>query len=47
MLPSELAAVLADPEEVANRIYGSKIAVGSNQFYLLTLWGVKACLLML
>jgi hypothetical protein len=47
MLPSELAAVLADPKEIANRVYGSKIVVGSNQSYLLTLWGVKACLLTL
>jgi hypothetical protein len=45
--PAELPAVLADPHEVARRVYGSKITVVSNQCYLLTLWGVKACLLML
>jgi hypothetical protein len=44
---ADLPAVLADPKEVADRIYGSKIVVGSNQSYLLTLWGVKACLLTL
>jgi hypothetical protein len=47
MLPSELAGVLANPQDVSNRIYGSKIVIGSNQSYLLTLWGVKACLLTL
>lgn len=45
--PADIPAVLADPKQVANRIYGSKIVVGSNQAYLLTLWGVKACLLTL
>jgi hypothetical protein len=47
MDPAELPAVLADYKEVADRIFGSKIAVAANQCYLLTLWGVKACLLML
>ncbi|KAF2097798.1 hypothetical protein NA57DRAFT_13344, partial [Rhizodiscina lignyota] len=45
--PSELPTILADPKEVADRVYGSKIVVGSNQCYLLTLWGVKGCLLTL
>lgn len=43
----ELPAVLADPKETADRIFGSKIVVGTNQCYLLCLWGVKASLLML
>ncbi|KIW00495.1 uncharacterized protein PV09_08016 [Verruconis gallopava] len=46
-LPFEADAILANPEEIRQRIYGSKIVVGSNQAYLLTLWGVKTCLLML
>lgn len=45
--PSELSAVLANPQEVRDRIFGSKIVIGTNQCYLLTLWGVKACLLTL
>jgi hypothetical protein len=45
--PSDIPTVLADPKQVSDRIYGSKIVVGSNQAYLLTLWGVKACLLTL
>jgi hypothetical protein len=45
--PDLLESILKDPEDVAKRIIGSKIVVGSNQAYLLTLWGVKACLLML
>ncbi|KAF2674698.1 hypothetical protein BT63DRAFT_408859 [Microthyrium microscopicum] len=45
--PGELDGILANPQDVKDRIYGSKIVVGSNQAYLLTLWGVKACLLML
>jgi hypothetical protein len=47
MNPSEVPGVLADPKDVADRIFGSKIVVGTNQCYLLTLWGVKASLLML
>lgn len=46
-LPHQEAAILSSPAEVEQRIYGSKIVVGSNQAYLMTLWGVKACLLML
>lgn len=45
--PDLLDSILADPKEVQERIFGSKIVVGSNQSYLMTLWGVKACLLML
>lgn len=45
--PDQLSSILQDPDDVAKRIIGSKIVVGSNQAYLLTLWGVKACLLML
>ncbi|KAJ9604334.1 hypothetical protein H2200_011168 [Cladophialophora chaetospira] len=47
LLAAELPAVLADPQQVQNRIFGSKIVVGTNQCYLLTLWGVKACVLTL
>ncbi|KIV99614.1 uncharacterized protein PV09_08789 [Verruconis gallopava] len=45
--PEQLEGILNDPREVQDRIYGSKIVVGLNQAYLVTLWGVKACLLML
>ncbi|KAF2496961.1 hypothetical protein BU16DRAFT_560270 [Lophium mytilinum] len=42
--PATRAEILANAHDVASRIRGSKIVVGSNQCYLLTLWGVKACL---
>ena len=45
--PDLLKSIMADPKEVQERIYGSKIVVGLNQAYLMTLWGVKACLLIL
>ena len=45
--PDQLSAVLANPKDVSDRIFGSKIVVGTNQCYLLTLWGSKACLLTL
>ncbi|KAF2398115.1 hypothetical protein EJ06DRAFT_123778 [Trichodelitschia bisporula] len=47
MQPHEIPAVLADPAKIRDRIYGSKVIVGSNQAYLLTLWGTKSCMLAL
>ncbi|ORY01444.1 hypothetical protein BCR34DRAFT_98005 [Clohesyomyces aquaticus] len=44
---SQLAVVLADPRLFKEHVFGSKIVVASNQCYLFTLWGVKACLLTL
>ncbi|KAL4919223.1 hypothetical protein BDW62DRAFT_179696 [Aspergillus aurantiobrunneus] len=43
--PSETDAILSDPDEVARRIYGSKIVIGLEQCMLLSTWGVKTCLL--
>ncbi|KAL2787952.1 hypothetical protein BJX66DRAFT_327445 [Aspergillus keveii] len=41
---SELESILADPQDVANRIYGSKIVIGLEQCMLVSTWGVKTCL---
>ncbi|KAL4783286.1 hypothetical protein BJX76DRAFT_330194 [Aspergillus varians] len=40
----ELDEILADPADVAARIYGSKIVIGLEQCMLLSTWGVKSCL---
>ncbi|KAE8418996.1 hypothetical protein BDV36DRAFT_282573 [Aspergillus pseudocaelatus] len=45
LFPSEqLPLILADPKDVANRVYGSKIVIGLEQCMLLSTWGVKTCL---
>ncbi|OGM49659.1 hypothetical protein ABOM_001817 [Aspergillus bombycis] len=45
LFPSEqLPQILADPKDVANRVYGSKIVIGLEQCMLLSTWGVKTCL---
>ncbi|KAL2866066.1 uncharacterized protein BJX67DRAFT_147787 [Aspergillus lucknowensis] len=44
---ADLPAILADPQEVANRVYGSKIVIGLEQCMLFSTWGVKTCLLLM
>ncbi|KAJ5095980.1 hypothetical protein NUU61_005336 [Penicillium alfredii] len=47
MDPKDYDKVLADPQEVSDRIYGSKIVIGLEQCMLFSTWGVKICMLML
>ncbi|KAF7589529.1 hypothetical protein BBP40_004194 [Aspergillus hancockii] len=42
--PEELSRITANPTDVANRIYGSKVVIGLEQCMLLSTWGVKTCL---
>ncbi|KAL5339926.1 hypothetical protein BJX70DRAFT_397169 [Aspergillus crustosus] len=44
---SDLEAILADPQDVASRVYGSKIVIGLEQCMLLSTWGVKTCLVVI
>ncbi|KAE8380952.1 hypothetical protein BDV26DRAFT_289855 [Aspergillus bertholletiae] len=39
--------ILADPQQVQDRIYGSKIVIGLEQCMLFSTWGVKVCMLTL
>lgn len=47
MDPKEYDTVLSDPEQVRDRVYGSKIVIGLEQCMLFSTWGVKTCMLML
>lgn len=47
MDPNDYDKVLADPKQVSDRIYGSKIVIGLEQCMLISTWGVKTCMLML
>jgi hypothetical protein len=47
MDPRDYDDVLADPKQVSDRIYGSKIVIGLEQCMLVSTWGVKTCMLML
>ncbi|KAJ5130303.1 uncharacterized protein N7515_006342 [Penicillium bovifimosum] len=47
MDPKDYDEVLADPKQVSDRIYGSKIVIGLEQCMLISTWGVKICMLML
>ncbi|KAL1635250.1 hypothetical protein SLS58_010326 [Diplodia intermedia] len=47
MHPSELPAVLADPDQVKSRIFGSKITLAVEQCMIHAQWGTKASLLIL
>ncbi|KAJ5337955.1 hypothetical protein N7452_004683 [Penicillium brevicompactum] len=47
MDPNDYDQVLADPKQVSDRIYGSKIVIGLEQCMLVSTWGVKVCMLML
>ncbi|KAI9051887.1 hypothetical protein LZ554_004143 [Drepanopeziza brunnea f. sp. 'monogermtubi'] len=42
--PEQEAAILADPQEVADRVFGSKIVIALEQSMLLTTWGCKLCI---
>ncbi|KAJ5949082.1 hypothetical protein N7454_000666 [Penicillium verhagenii] len=45
MDPKDYYRVLSDPQEVHDRIYGSKIVIGLEQCMLFSTWGVKTCML--
>ncbi|KAH8428511.1 uncharacterized protein LDX57_006210 [Aspergillus melleus] len=45
--PADNDRVLANTQEVKDRIFGSKIVVGIEQCMLLSTWGVKTCMLTL
>ncbi|KGO71708.1 hypothetical protein PITC_027210 [Penicillium italicum] len=47
MDPKDYDKVLADPKQVNDRIYGSKIVIGLEQCMLISTWGVKTCMLIL
>ncbi|KUM57645.1 hypothetical protein ACN42_g9532 [Penicillium freii] len=47
MDPKDYDQVLADPKQVSDRIYGSRIVIGLEQCMLISTWGVKTCMLML
>lgn len=47
MDPKDYDEVLADPKQVSDRIYGSKIVIGLEQCMLISTWGVKTCMLIL
>ncbi len=47
MDPADYASVMADPQEIAHRIYGSKIVIPLEQCMLNSTWGAKTCLLIL
>lgn len=42
--PEQLASIMADPEDVASRIYGSKIVIPLEQCMLASTWCVKICI---
>ncbi|KAE8366204.1 hypothetical protein BDV27DRAFT_143823 [Aspergillus caelatus] len=45
--PEDTQRILADPQQVKDRIYGSKIVIGLEQCMLFSTWGVKICMLTL
>ncbi|KAH2030386.1 hypothetical protein KXV65_003633 [Aspergillus fumigatus] len=47
MDPADYDKVLANPQEVKDRIIGSKIVIGLEQCMLFSTWGVKICMLTL
>jgi len=47
MDPRDYDEVLADPQQVRDRIFGSKIVIGLEQCMLFSTWGVKTCMLIL
>lgn len=47
MDPADYDQVLADPEQVRDRIIGSKIVIGLEQCMLFSTWGIKTCMLTL
>ncbi|KAJ6140195.1 hypothetical protein N7471_006681 [Penicillium samsonianum] len=47
MDPSEYDEVLSNPQQVHDRIFGSKIVIALEQCMLFVTWGVKVCMLIL
>ncbi|KAL4885520.1 hypothetical protein BJY04DRAFT_214318 [Aspergillus karnatakaensis] len=47
MDPKDYDQVLGDPQQVQDRIFGSKIVIGLEQCMLFSTWGVKTCMLTL
>ncbi|KAE8394732.1 hypothetical protein BDV23DRAFT_179508 [Aspergillus alliaceus] len=48
LFPSEeLQQIIADPHQIKDRIFGSKIVIGLEQCMLFSTWGVKICMLSL
>jgi hypothetical protein len=47
MDPADYDQVLSDPQQVRDRIFGSKIVIGLEQCMLFSTWGVKTCMLTL
>ncbi|KAL4913237.1 hypothetical protein BDW62DRAFT_214406 [Aspergillus aurantiobrunneus] len=45
MDPADYDLVLSDPQQVRDRIFGSKIVIGLEQCMLFSTWGVKTCML--
>ncbi|KAL2842189.1 hypothetical protein BJY01DRAFT_236126 [Aspergillus pseudoustus] len=45
MDPADYDQVLSDPQQVRDRIFGSKIVIGLEQCMLFSTWGVKICML--
>ncbi|KAL2814256.1 hypothetical protein BJX63DRAFT_431413 [Aspergillus granulosus] len=45
MDPADYDQVLGDPQQVRDRIFGSKIVIGLEQCMLFSTWGVKICML--
>lgn len=46
LFPEEqLESILADPEDVRSRIIGSILVIPLEQCMLLTIWGIKICLI--
>ncbi|RAL16020.1 uncharacterized protein BO97DRAFT_459082 [Aspergillus homomorphus CBS 101889] len=43
--PAQYDEILANPQEVRDRILGSKIVIGLEQCMLFSTWGVKICML--
>jgi hypothetical protein len=42
--PEQQAEIFADPKNVSDRIFGSKIVIGLEQCMMATTWGVKICI---
>ena len=42
--PEQEASILANPADVKNRIFGSRIVIGLEQSMMATTWGVKICI---
>ncbi|RAK82497.1 uncharacterized protein BO72DRAFT_366391 [Aspergillus fijiensis CBS 313.89] len=43
--PAQYDEIMSNPQEVRDRIFGSKIVIGLEQCMLFSTWGVKVCML--